>query len=86
MTAQPLFEVSDTETGQVLAQMGTDSQDALDRACGRLADQLAASGEGGSRMRYRLAVHAVFPGGERAWCGERVIHPGALAPPAGPCW
>ena len=86
MTKQPLFEVSDAETGQVLAQMSTDVQDALDRACGRLADHLAASGEGGSLMRYRLAVHAVAPDGARAWCGERVIHPGALAPPAGPCW
>ncbi|OLE27510.1 MAG: hypothetical protein AUG49_05065 [Catenulispora sp. 13_1_20CM_3_70_7] len=70
------FEITDMATGQVLAAETGEVPVILDVACARLDAQLAANGEGAAAMRFRLAVHVIGPGGDRAWCGERVHRPG----------
>lgn len=71
------FEITDMANGQVLATQPGDVPVILDAVCARLDAQLVANGEGAAAMRIRLAVHVIDPGGDRAWCGERVHRPGA---------
>lgn len=73
---QTSYEVRDEATGVVLAR-GQDAENVLDQACGLLARQLGASGEGTSRMRYELVVTAV-DGAARRWAGHRTYYPGAF--------
>lgn len=73
---QTSYEVRDEATGVVLSR-GQDAEIVLDQACGLLARQLGASGEGTSRMRYELVLTAV-DGAARRWAGHRTYYPGAV--------
>ena len=73
---QTSYEVRDEATGVVLAR-GHEADTVLDQACELITRQLAASGEGTSRMRYELIVTAV-DGTARRWAGHRTYYPGAI--------
>lgn len=69
------FQITDTETSQVLIMATGEVPDILDAVCRQIDTQLAANGEGAGAMRFQLAVHAIGAGGTRTWCGERVHRP-----------
>ena len=76
-----LYEISDADTGQLRAATRTGVPEALDAACLQLSAELEATGEGGSMIRYCLAVHQVTPDGTRTWRGQRLYYPGGPRPP-----
>ena len=67
-----LYEISDADTGQLRAATRTGVPEAQDAACLQLSAELEATGEGGSMIRYRLAVRPVTPDGTRTWRGQRL--------------
>jgi len=82
----PLYEISDADSGQLRYVTRSEVPGALDTVCCQLAAELAANAEGGSSIRFRLAVHQVTPEGVRTWLGHRLYCPvGPTIPERGTC-